>query len=48
MMRKVRHSLVSRCLGTSMGFAPEGELEAAGVCGIVHSIEEMMEYILAR
>ena len=36
------------CLGTSMGFAPEGELEAAGVCGIVHSIEEMTEYILAR
>ena len=29
-------------------FAPEGELEAAGVCGIVHSIEEMTEYILAR
>ena len=36
------------CLGTSMGFAPEGELEAAGVCGIVHSIEEMTEDILAR
>lgn len=34
------------CLGTSMGFAPEGELESAGTLAIVNSLQEMTDYIL--
>lgn len=34
------------CLGTSMGFAPEGELEAAGAVAVVHDFKEMAAYIL--
>lgn len=34
------------CLGLSMGFAAEGELEKAGAAGIVGSMEEVGAYIL--
>ena len=36
------------CLGNAMGFAPEGELEAAGAIGVVHSMKELTDYILAH
>ena len=36
------------CLGTSMGFAPEGELESAGALAIVNSLQEMTDYILSH
>lgn len=34
------------CLGLTLGFAAEGELEAAGAAGIVDSIKGIEEYIL--
>ena len=34
------------CLGTSMGFAPEGELESAGALAVVDNLQEMTDYIL--
>ena len=34
------------CLGTSMGFAAEGELESAGALAVVNSLQEMTDYIL--
>lgn len=34
------------CLGLSMGFAPEGELERAGAIAIVDSIKELETFIL--
>ena len=38
-----------RCLGVDFcGFAPQGELEAAGAIAVVSSAEEMADYILAR
>ena len=36
------------CLGNAMGFAPEGELEAAGAIDVVHSMKELTDYILAH
>ena len=36
------------CLGNAMGFAPKGELEAAGAIGVVHSMKELTDYILAH
>lgn len=35
------------CIGVAWGFAPEGELEAAGVAGVVHTAEELLQ-ALAR
>lgn len=35
------------CIGVAWGFAPEGELEAAGVSGVVHTAEELLQ-ALAR
>ena len=34
------------CLGLTLGFAAEGELEEAGAAAVVDSIKEMQEYIL--
>ena len=34
------------CLGLSMGFAPEGELEEAGAVAVVDTLDEVVEYIL--
>lgn len=34
------------CLGTSMGFAVEGELKSAGALAVVNSLQEMTDYIL--
>ncbi|MDO4262470.1 MAG: HAD hydrolase-like protein [Eubacteriales bacterium] len=36
------------CLGVSLGFAPEGELEKAGAIGVVDSMEELTAYILSH
>lgn len=36
------------CLGTYMGFAPKGELEAAGAIDVVYNMKELTDYILAH
>lgn len=36
------------CLGVSLGFAAEGELERAGAVAIADSMEEVLQYILQK
>ncbi|WP_245933653.1 HAD hydrolase-like protein [Arthrobacter livingstonensis] len=33
------------CIGVAWGFAPEGELEAAGVAGVVQTAEELLQAV---
>ncbi|WP_288027458.1 HAD hydrolase-like protein [Arthrobacter sp.] len=33
------------CVGVAWGFAPDGELEAAGVAGVVHSTQDLLEVL---
>ena len=36
------------CLGLSMGFAPEGELQNAGAIAVVDTLEEVVRFILGQ
>ncbi|NVM99238.1 HAD hydrolase-like protein [Arthrobacter sp. SDTb3-6] len=36
------------CIGVAWGFAPDGELEAAGAAGVVHSTEGLLQALAAE